>query len=317
MAKPVVRPYRSTDAAAWNAFNASAMTGHFLFDRRFMEYHADRFTDASLLIEEEGVIQGLLPANRVEDTVYSHQGLTFGGLVTADTSTPATMRRLDAITAWFRQQGATRMVYKALPSIYHRQPAASDLYWLIHRWAILVRRDITTTIDYRQQGMLSSRRLRGVRKAARMGLTMGLSNDVGGFWNLLAQVLHTRHQVTPVHTLEELTLLISRLPENIRLFTTTHDNQIVAGVLIFETDMVAHAQYIATSDAGRDLGALDGLLDLLIRHYASSKRFFDFGISTEQCGRLLNEGLITQKEEFGGGALMHDVYELDLSTFAE
>jgi hypothetical protein len=313
MIQPIARPYRSTDAAAWNAFNAAAHTGHFLFDRRFLEYHADRFTDASLLVEEAGVIRGLLAANRVGTTVYSHQGLTFGGLVTRDTSTSAIMWRLDAIAACLLQQGATRMVYKALPATYHCQPAASDLYWLFRRGAVLTRRDLTTTIDYRQPGWLSSRRLRGVKKAAKAGLTMGPSDNLEGFWNLLAVVLRGRHKVAPVHTLAELTLLIGRLPQNIRLYTAVHDDEIVAGVLIFETKTVAHAQYIAASELGRDLGALDGLFDLLIRQYADSKRFFDFGISTEGCGRLLNEGLIKQKEEFGGGGALHDVYELDLS----
>jgi hypothetical protein len=105
-----------TDATAWNDFNAAALTGHFLFDRRFMEYHADRFTGASLILEEEGAIRALLPANRVGSTVHSHQGLTFGGLVTSDSSTLAIMRRLDAIAVYLRQQGASMLFYKALPT---------------------------------------------------------------------------------------------------------------------------------------------------------------------------------------------------------
>jgi hypothetical protein len=313
MLQPIVRPYRAPDAEAWNDFNASALTGHFLFDRQFLEYHSDRFIDASLIVEEGGAIQALLPANRAGTTVHSHQGLTFGGLITAESSTPAIMRRMDAIATYLRHQGMTTLLYKALPAIYHRRPAASDLYWLFLRGAFLVRRDITTSIDYRERGGLSSRRARGVKKATKCGLAIGPSEDVEGFWNLLAHVLHTRHSVAPVHALAELRLLRNRLPQNIRLFTAVQGNQIVAGVLIFETAIVAHAQYIAVSEAGRDLGALDGLFDHLIRHYSGSKRVFDFGISTEECGRLLNEGLITQKEEFGGGGVMHDVYELDLS----
>lgn len=309
----VVRSYVPTDAEAWNALNQAAPNGHFLFDRRFMEYHAARFTDASVVIEEDGVIQGLLPANRTDSIVHSHQGLTFGGLVTTNTATPATMRRLDAIACYLREQGAVKMVYKALPHIYHRQPAGADLYWLFRRNAVLVRRDATTTIDYRQPGSFSSRRLRGIKKAAKSKLVIAPSTDIEGFWLLLDQVLRSRHGVGPVHTLDELTLLISRLPQNIRLFTASSEGKILAGVLLFETEAVAHAQYIAVNETGRMLGALDGLFDVVIRHYADKKRFFDFGISTEECGRVLNEGLITQKEEFGGGSVMHDVYEVDLS----
>ena len=308
----VVRSYVPADADVWNSLNKAASNGHFLFDRRFMEYHAARFIDASIVIEENGAIQGLLPANRTGSTVHSHQGLTFGGFVTVNTSTPATMRRLDTIASYLCKQGVTTMVYKALPYIYHRQPAGADLYWLFRRNAALVRRDATTTIDYRQPGSFSSRRLRGVKKAAKSKLTIAASNDVEGFWRLLDQALRSRHGVAPVHTLDELTLLIDRLPQNIRLFMAASEGEILAGVLMFETETVAHAQYIAVSEAGRSLGALDGLFYLLIRHYAGNKCFFDFGLSTEECGRVLNEGLITQKEEFGGSSVMHDVYELDL-----
>jgi hypothetical protein len=38
-------------------------------------------SDYSLLIFEEDKLIAVLPANRVSDTVYSHQGLTYGGLV--------------------------------------------------------------------------------------------------------------------------------------------------------------------------------------------------------------------------------------------
>ena len=223
------------------------------------------------------------------------------------------MHRLDAVAAYLREQGVTTMVYKVLPPIYHRQPAGADLYWLFRRDAVLVRRDITTTIDYRHPGSWASRRLRGVKKAAKSKLIMGVSHDIEEFWNLLNVILRSRHGVTPVHTQEEITLLMGRFPQNIQLFTAAREGEILAGVLMFETETVAHAQYIAVSETGRDLGALDGLFDFLVRHYASNKRFFDFGISTKERGRILNEGLITHKEEFGGGGVMHDVYELDLS----
>ena len=40
----------------------------------------------------------------------------------------------------------------------------------------------------------------------------------------------------------------------------------------------------------------------LIEDVFSAKRWFDFGISTEDDGRILNQGLIEQKEGFGARA---------------
>ena len=44
----------------------------------------------------------------------------------------------------------------------------------------------------------------------------------------------------------------------------------------------------------------------------ADRRYFSFGISTEQAGQYLNEGLIAQKEGFGARTVVHDFYEWNL-----
>jgi lipid II:glycine glycyltransferase (peptidoglycan interpeptide bridge formation enzyme) len=83
-------------------------------------------------------------------------------------------------------------------------------------------------------------------------------------------------------------------------------------VVIFETATVAHAQYGAVSDEGRRIRALDALYMFLINYYRQSKRWFDFGISSEQDGRVLNPGLANQKEEFGGTGVAYDTYRMSV-----
>ena len=46
-----------------------------------MEYHSDRFKDASYLILKKNNVVAVLPANSVGDTIHSHQGLSYGGLI--------------------------------------------------------------------------------------------------------------------------------------------------------------------------------------------------------------------------------------------
>ena len=77
-----VKKYEKENKKLWNEFVRKAKNATFLFYRDFMEYHQDRFEDFSLLIfDEKENIKAILPANRVGDTVFSHQGLTYGGLV--------------------------------------------------------------------------------------------------------------------------------------------------------------------------------------------------------------------------------------------
>jgi hypothetical protein len=297
---------------AWNAFNARAANGHFLFDRGFMGYHADRFSDASLMVEDEGQLVALLPLNRTGDEAWSHQGLTFGGLVHDGLGVAAAMRALDACCETLKAEGVKALVYKALPGIYAKRPSEQDLYWLFRRGARLARRDVSAAIDYRARGRVSSRRERGAKKAIKAGLDFRRSDDWTGYWRLLEAVLGERHGVRPVHTEQEIAMLAGRFPGRISLHVAAQGGEVQAGVVMFCSDQVAHAQYIAVGPEGRETGALDGLFDHLIGAHADGYRFFDFGISTTDQGRELNEGLARQKEEFGAGAVVHDVYRLAL-----
>jgi Acetyltransferase (GNAT) domain len=307
-----VRRYSPEMAQSWNAFNARARNGHFLFDRGFMDYHADRLTDGSRVVAEDGEIVALLPLNLAGGEAWSHQGLTFGGLIFDGLGAAQTLAVLDACAERLRADGAIALTYKAQPWIYPRAPAQEDLYWLFRNDAALVRRDVSAAIDYRARGRVSSRRARGARKAQQAGLTFGRSQDWAGYWALLEAVLAGRHGAAPVHSLAEIELLAARFPEEIALFTASAGAAIQAGVVMFRSTHVAHAQYIAVGEDGRETGALDGLFDHLIEAHAQTNRYFDFGISNTDGGRVLNEGLMRQKEEFGASVLTHDVYRVVL-----
>ena len=308
-----VRDYQPSDREAWNALNASARNGHFMFDRDFMEYHADRFRDASLVLRDEGRVLAVLPGNIRDGVFYSHQGLTFGGLVLGEKLHAAGV--LDAFGAcldYLRGRGVKLVVYKPVPWIYHRRPAQEDLYALSRFAGALVRRDVTTTIDYRAPGPRSTLRRRGVKKAQACGVEIGPSDDWAAFWSILSANLADRHDARPTHSLAEILTLSGRFPREIKLFSARKNDRTLAGVVMFETDAVAHAQYIAASPEGRETAALDGLFDALIARYAQTKAFFDFGISNEPGDKGLNLGLISQKEGFGGSSVVHDVYQIAL-----
>ena len=157
-------------------------------------------------------------------------------------------------------------------------------------------------------------RRRGIKKAQANGILYEESTDMAAFWKILEEVLAEKHHKTPVHTLTEIEKLRTSFPDEIRLFVARKDGILVAGTLIYETDKVAHAQYIASSAEGRAMGALDGLFDYLISQVYAAKSYFDFGISTEQGGRYLNEGLIFQKEGFGARTVVYDAYELKIEN---
>ena len=99
--------------------------------------------------------------------------------------------------------------------------------------------------------------------------------------------LAMRYGVAPVHSMAEITLLAERFPKNIRQFSVYCAGEIVAGTTIYETPQVAHAQYIASTEKGREIGALDHLFNWLLDKCYQDKDFFDFGICNENEGPAL------------------------------
>lgn len=311
-----IEVYREHRKAVWDEFVTYSKNGTFLFFRDYMDYHRDRFLDNSLLIwDAKGHVLALLPANRSGDILVSHGGLTYGGFVTNERmKTPLMMELVERVVDHLRRDGIKRIVYKTIPHIYHRTPAEEDYYALFRLGARLYRRDVTTVVIPKRKIGLQERRLRGVKKALSARVTCCCSDDFEAFWSILEQNLWSVHRVKPVHTIQEIRNLAARFPENIKLFGSFMDGKMVAGVVIYETHNVAHAQYIASSERGRTCGALDALFSWLISEEYQEKSYFDFGISTEREGRFLNTGLIEFKEGFGGRAVVHDFFELDLSS---
>lgn len=305
--------YSPGHAQAWNAFVAKAKNGVFLFDRGYMDYHADRFADHSLMVIADDKLVGLIPANEAGGVLASHGGLTFGGVLSDRRMRTAHMLEIfDGLRSYLAAAGLSRMLYKAVPHIYHQVPAEEDLYALQRHGARLVRRDVSSTIDLGNRVAFAKGRKWSTGKALANGLMVAESRDVEGFMAIEAAHLQAKFGVQPTHTAAEMALLAGRFPQNIRLFTASRDGVTLGGVLVYQSARVAHAQYIAATDEGRELGSLDAIMHHLLEAvYATGPTYFDFGISTEKGGTYLNAGLIENKESYGARATVHDFYELD------
>jgi hypothetical protein len=297
----------------WNDFIQKSTNGVFLFFRDYMDYHSNRFADQSLLFFENDKLIALLPANREQADLVSHGGLTFGGIVTEERMSIALMLRLfEQLALYLANEGCRRLIYKPVPHIYHRVPSEEDLYLLFIKNARLVRRDLSTTIALGNRLPYAKGRKWSINKAKKAGLIVRLSADFESFMTIEEYVLRNYHGTKPVHSAAEIRLLAQRFPENIKLFAAYRETEMLAGVVIYESAQVAHAQYIAATDEGREVGASDLVLDHLIREVYSDKAYFDFGISTEQAGYRLNSGLALYKENFGGRAIAYDCYEFEV-----
>ena len=301
-------------ADAWDTFVDQSCNGTFLFRRAFMDYHADRFQDHSLLFCDGGKTVAVFPANITSGVLTSHAGLSYGGLiVSASTTTLTQLECLRLLVDYCRQSQVRKLVIKPIPYIYASQPADAISYAFFRLGFRHIACGLSTAINLRSPLPFRTLRMRGVRRAARLGLRIVEGNEhIEAFHAILNTALVERHNVRPVHTPAEMLLLASRFPSLIRLFTVWNGDELAGGVWMFYTAKVAHAQYIVATEKGMKEGALDFLFSHLISN--APQDYFDFGVCTEDNGNFLNEGLLFQKEGFGARAVIYDQWSLDITA---
>ncbi len=309
-----IRRYAADNAAEWNAFVERSKQGTFLFNRGYMDYHRDRFSDNSLMVYHRQRLFALLPGNRCGDTFYSHQGLTYGGFVTDEKATAGRLCEIvGAVSEALRADGVRRIVYKPVPWVYHRLPAEDDLYALsIRCHARLIGRDASSVVFLRQRLRFAESRMSGVRKALRQGFEVKGSDDLEAFWNILTDNLHRKYGAKPVHTVAEMRMLKDRFPKEIRLFMIYRDAVPLGGTVLYLTPQVVRTQYISATPEGKQTGALDLLFHHLLNETDFQRPYFDFGTSAQGDTDELNASLIFQKEGFGGRTVCFDRYEWEV-----
>lgn len=307
--------YSHEMARRWDAFVKASKNGTFLFYRGYMDYHADRFKDNSLIItDDNGEWETILPANIDSDGwLVSHGGLTYGGFVmTPRTKAQDPLVWFDALRRYARHNGIKGIKYRPTPYIYHTMPADEDLYALFRNGAQIDICNLATVVVL--PDTISSRLgKRALKRSRKFDISVEETSSVADFWQIIVDDRRRRHNTTPVHNLAEMELLHSRFPEDIRLFIARQGERIVAGAVVYvmADSGVLHLQYAASTEEAKDTYAVDAIYNRLVFDIFPGYRYFDFGISNERQGQYLNTNMTAHKEEFGGRSVVYQSYSLE------
>lgn len=307
--------YNETKKEEWNSFLKVAKNKTFLFERDFMDYHSDRFEDYSLMMyDEKQNLIAVLPANIKDNELYTHQGLTYGGLVTNVKSKLSTyVNCFYSICFFLHNKGIEFIYFKQIPSIYNKFNTDEIDYVSFLLKAQLYRRDVGISVSLENKTTTySGNYRREAKKAKQQGVIVKKENVFKDFWEeLLTPNLLTRFNKKPVHNLEEIVRLQSLFPNNIVQYNAYLNNKIIAGTTLFIDEDFVHCQYISSNESGRKSGGLNFLFIYLIDEIYKNKKVFDFGIVNEQNGRFINKGMLFWKENMGGRAIKHDFYKIE------
>ena len=237
--------YDPSQSRVWDNIVKRARNGHFMFQRSYMDYHADRFEDASFLLLRGEAVVAVLPAHRREDALVSHGGVSFGGWI----QTPRCLHHDIAagfalLGAEMRSRRLKRLLYTPLPYPYHTEPCGDDLYLLEKLGARCVQMRLSAFLPLIPPAERNSEFRRRLRRGEELAPgTMMETTDTEKFWGYLGKFLAERHDAQPVHTATEMRLLQERFPDNIRLFVLSHGDEWRAGEVIFLSNNVLRFQY--------------------------------------------------------------------------
>ncbi len=315
-----IKRYRASYEKVWNTFVADSVNGTFILDRRYMDYHQDRFRDHSLLLYSKQTLIALLPGHENGKILVSHDGLTYGGLlVLPGTHLAETLACFYALMKYLNRHGFATLRYKPVPALWHREPFLHDFYAL-HILGSKIR-DVSTcfVIDLTQPTRLSPRRTRQIKKARKAHVIIQKAKDCRKFWaEALVPRLASRFGVPPVHTIDEIELLASRFPKNILQYEAYVGKNLAAGVTLFLSHNVGHVQYMATTEIGRQTGSLDYLIWRLMTGEVKKIKTLSLGTtnSREVGGKVLNTGLARWKEEFGSSMVPFFQYEIRTKNYS-
>lgn len=314
------RLFDTEDISEWESLCQSSINGTFLHTRRYLSYHADRFKDFSIVIEQNEKIIGILPIATYPSEIKvatSHPGITYGGIVhKGELRGKKMIDALQAACHILKSHGFQEFIYKAIPSIYHQTPAEDDVYALFTLHAQKIRCDLSSAIYLPKRLELSDRRKRALKKSKTNNLLVRCDNTlISESWDLISENLRKRYAKEPTHSKSELQWLTDAFPENIRNYACINENDVVATCIVFNTRTVSHLQYTATNETGRKLNATDLIIEKAIDDTIKEGRhYFNFGTSTENNGHYLNNDLNIFKNEFGASGCVHDFYSIKLES---
>lgn len=262
-----------------------------------MEYHGDRFEDASVMVWEGEELLAVFPAHRIDDQVFSHLGLSFGGFIFKK-SLPLERQKsiIQLILEYYKKKSIKSLSVTPVPYYYTQEQVSDEILFN----SLGFEEDGNKEIYLIQSPFIlkDKGKRKGVRRAVKKGLEVREGEVDKEFWKqLLEPLYHSKIGKAPVHSWEEISFLAERHPGKIKQLSAYQEGELLAGLVIFRHPEVIKVQYSAVTEKGKACRAMDFLMHYLMNF--SEIKFLDMGtVNDGQTGEKL-ESLAYWKESFG------------------
>lgn len=301
--------YSSCKKQEWDEFVNRSDNYSFLFCRDYMDYHAERFKDYSLMVYDHGKLSFLLPCNISGNKICSHQGLTYGGAVlNKGTSFEKIELYFHNVINYLHGNKILLLNVKFQPHFYSTSKQEAFLYLLNELNDCNIRMSLGTHI-YTDNYEFPKK---CVRKGKIKDYKFKFSDDPSVVYKLIEECLCEIYKAKPVHSLEEIILLKRKFDQEIIVAELHHKetNQIHSGAILYKNKSVLKIQYFVTSDKGRKNRASDVLYYNIINEFKDEVEYIDLGTNMTKENEI-NYSLLQTKEKFG--ASIHPFFNFEIS----
>jgi lipid II:glycine glycyltransferase (peptidoglycan interpeptide bridge formation enzyme) len=317
--------YKDDYEKQWDDFVQQSRNGTFMQQRKFLNYHPQgKFQDCSLMVYDgKNQLSSVIPAAVKKDNetsiFCSYPGASHGGIIIHqkfDTSNALTL--IPLLIEHCRSHGFKAIEIKLVPRIYHFRTSDEIDFSLRLNGFLPDITELATALPLKEfdnaDCMMEKHAIRNKNKALKLGVTVKESDDFISYWRILETNLKNRHNTSPTHTYFEMIDLIQRFPDQIKLFSAFYQEKMIAGVLVFLLNSrVINCFYICHDDQYQHLRPLNLVFSHLINWgMKEGFHYVDWGISTENQGKVVNTGLFKFKESFGGRGILRETYKLNL-----
>lgn len=318
--------YKEEYRYVWDQFIEGSINGNFLHKRTFYDANPLNIKDdQSFLVYKNNKLIALIPGVLIKDsngiTFYSHRRSTYGGIIVGNrVGVEEALLIVEKFLEALSEKSVNHVVLTNPFKIFYKQISDEVEYALWYHGFELKDRMVEIYVDLREDLLKIKHKYDNgtkynIKKALKhVEIKIGKILEFADFWIILETNLQQRHGKKPVHTIEEILLLIEKVgEENIKLFGAYLEGKLIAGCIVFLFHDSIHAQYIGQDDEYQEYRAVSAIMDYIIE-WGNCHGYFYFNLGTaNDGGRTINKGLFHFKESFGGRGVLRETYYLKLS----
>lgn len=307
----------------------------FIFDKNqqtifssklFLSYHYEKFNTKVIIFTEKNNVVAFLPLSENFNSIISHPGSTYGGVVQLKKISEKALEVLISQFLDFLKKKKIKTYEFRLPPKIFTLDSFDQINQSILKKCSLYFPEEESYVSLKTKNfetLNTSNFAKGHKSEIKLFMnnnenyfikTLNDTQEINQFYKILEKNLN-KFNKKPTHKVDELLYLIEKLPENVLIKSLIKDEKILASVVNFIlNDSTVHTFYSSFNyDAIGNKGALKYLYWELLKEYSRiGFEYFNFGID-QHYGEEENKSLRYFKNGFGSEQVERVKYVLQIN----